>query len=159
MLGHFICNSTCDAPKLCAEIIIILLGVEKIVGILMNGGTVWGGGGSYVEKMLWKLRGDNCLVGWFTEVCLLKMRAAGAMVSPRDDGELASPRRGEANRNAKLYPSKFFFFFFFFCFFFAPCEICFRNLGVVRSSILIFHSAKQNSNDISAKCPTSVSTF
>ena len=44
-------------------------------------------------------------------------------------------------------------------FFFAPCEICFRNLGVVRSSILIFHSAKQNSNDISAKCPTSVSTF
>ena len=58
MLGHFICNSTCDAPKLCAEIIIILLGVEKIVGILMNDGTVWGGGGGVI-------RGKNALeIAW-----------------------------------------------------------------------------------------------
>lgn len=57
-------------------------------------------------------------------------RAASAMVSPWDDGELASPRRGEANRIGELYPSKFFFFYLFI--FFAPCEICFHNPGVVR---------------------------
>lgn len=37
-------------------------------------------------------------------------RAVSAMVSPWDDGELASPRRGEANRIGELYPSKFFSF-------------------------------------------------
>lgn len=80
------------------------------------------------EKLLWKLRGDNCLVGWVTELSLLKMRglpvrwlAPGMTASWRHQGEA---RRGESNGRAlsiKVFLS-----------FFAPCEICCHNLGVVR---------------------------
>lgn len=126
----------CDAPKLCAEII-IHLSVEKVVIIIINDGSFWA---STRGKMLWKLRGDNCLVGWFTELSLLKMRGLpvrwlvpGMTASWRHQGEA---RRGESNRRALSI--KVFFFSFF-----APCEICFHNLGVARVAFNIQLSNKE----------------
>lgn len=48
------------------------------------------------------------------------------MDSPWDDGELASPRRGEAKRIGELHPFKIYSFFFF------HSEKHIHNLGVVR---------------------------
>lgn len=50
-------------------------------------------------------------MGRFTELRLLKNeRIVNAMDSPWDDGELASPRRGEAKPIGEHYPFKVFFF-------------------------------------------------
>lgn len=109
--------------------------------------------------MLRILRGDNCLVGWFTELSLLKMRGLpvrwlvpGMTASWRHQGEA---RRGESNRIGELYPSKFFFLSFF-----APCEICFHNLGVARVAFNIQLSNKELKLTLAPNFPpSSVSTF
>lgn len=81
-----------------------------MVIIIINDGSFWG-----------PTRGKNALeIAWrqlsgglvHRTLLIKNERAASAMVSPWDDGELASPRRGEANRIGELYPSKFFFLFF-----------------------------------------------
>lgn len=54
------------------------------------------------------------------------------MDSPWDDGELASPRRGEAKRIGALSPVKIYYFFFF-----SP-EKHSHNLGVVRIDSIFF---------------------
>lgn len=63
-------------------------------------------------------------------------RAASALVSPWDDSELASPRRGEANRIGDLYPSKFSLS--------PPPVTTVSIIWAWFASILIFHTKKQN---------------
>lgn len=65
-------------------------------------------------------------MGRFTELPLIKNeRAVGAMDSPWDDGELASPRRGEAKRIGALHSFRIYSFF-------SSCEKHIHKLGVVR---------------------------
>lgn len=65
-------------------------------------------------KLQWKLRRGICPVGRFTELPLLKMRVQSMRWRAlRDDGELASPRRGEAKRIGELHPFKIYSYFFF----------------------------------------------
>lgn len=64
-------------------------------------------------KLQWKLRRGICPVGRFTELPLLKMRVQSMRWRAlRDDGELASPRRGEAKRIGELHPFKIYSYFF-----------------------------------------------
>lgn len=104
----------------------IHLSVEKVVIIIINELL-----GSYAGKNALEIAWRQLSGGLVHRTLLIKNeRAASAMVSPWDDGELASPRRGEARRgesNRRALSIKVFFFSFF-----APCEICFHNLGVAR---------------------------
>lgn len=86
--------------------------------VFLSTGVLKGGKKNYILNtratvdLGWKIAMENAWrdlsTGMVHPTPLIKNeRAASAMVSPWDDGEPASPRRGEANGIGDLYPSKF----------------------------------------------------